>query len=132
RDDLLLRLHRTRSGDDGDLAAAKGDAGSERDDGIRLLPLARDLLVRFADVNDFGHAGQRLDPRSVDRPVIADQSDGHALLARHGTRAVTHLLYGFHDAVDLLPRRVILHDDQHYASSISMAQPSCASTTGPA
>ena len=65
-------------------------------------------------MNDFGDAGQRFDARAVDASVVADETDGRARLARHRPRRVAHLLDGLHDAVDLLLRRVILHDNQHY------------------
>ena len=96
------------------------------------LPLARHLLVRLADVNHLGDAGQRFDARAVDAAVVADEAHGGARLARHWARRVPHLLDGLHDAIDLLLRRVILHDDQHYMSSMSKCHPSTASVTGPA
>ena len=97
-----------------------------------LAPFARHLLVRLADVNDFGDAGQRLDARAVDAAVVADEPDRRARLARHRPRGVAHLFDRLHDAVDLLLRRVVLHDDQHYSSSMSKYHPSRASVTGPA
>src|SRR5580765_4457170 len=107
RDDLFLGLDGARTGDDLHLVAAEGDAGRDRDERILLAPLARDLLVRLADVNDLGDARQRFDARAVDAAIVADE-------------------------VDLLRRRVVLHHDQHYSSSKSKYQPSRASVTGPA
>ena len=107
-----------------DPRSAERHAGRDRDDRVLVPPFARDLLVRLADVNDFGDARKRLDARAVDAAVVADEADRGARLARHRARRVAHLFYGLDDAVDLLRRRVILHDNQHYISSISKCHPS--------
>ena len=75
--------------------------------------------------------GSDFDARAVDAAVVADEADGRARFARHRPRRVAHLFDGLHDAVDLLRRRVILHHDQHYVSSMSKCHPSDASVTGP-
>src|SRR5262245_37626601 len=131
-DDLLLRFHGTRAGDDGNVLRAERDAGCDVDDGVLLLPLTRDLLVGLANVDHFGHAGQGLDPGAVHAPIVADEADRGPLLAGHWASLVPHLLYRLHDAFDVFSRRVILHYDQHQSSSISMDQPSLARATGPA
>src|SRR5437867_208702 len=112
-DDLVLGLHRAGSGDDLDLLTAENHAGGEADEGARLLPLARDLLVGLRDVNDLGDAGQRLDARAVDAPVVADESDRRTLTAWHRPRVIAHLLNHAHHAIDLVLRRMVVHYDQH-------------------
>jgi hypothetical protein len=64
-------------------------------------------------VDDLGNARQRLDARAVDAAVVADETDRRALGARHGAGLVSHFLDHPNDAVDLLARRVVLHDNQH-------------------
>src|SRR5581483_1381364 len=114
------RLDGAGAGDDHDVLAAERHARRDGDDGVLLLPFARHLLVRLADVNDFRDAVEPLDARAVDAAVVADEADRRAGLARHRTGLVAHLLYDFDDAIDLFFRRVVLHHDQHHSSSRSM------------
>ncbi len=90
--DLLFRFHGAWSGYHGHVLSAERNAGCDRDDGGLGPPFARHLLVRLRDVNDLHDAGKRFDPRGVDASVVADESDGRALRARHRLRVVAHLL----------------------------------------
>ena len=125
-------LTRHRPGHDDDLLAADRDAGRDRHDRVLRPPLARHLLIRLRDMNDLRHARERADARRVDAAIIADEPHRRALCAGHGTRLVAHLLDHRDDRVDLRHGRAVLHYDQHYPSSISVDQPSLATTTSPA
>src|SRR5689334_18510512 len=72
-ENLLLGLDRTGTGDDDDVLTAERDTWCDRDDRIVRPPFARNLLVRLADVNDLGDAGQGLDARSVHAAVVPDE-----------------------------------------------------------
>src|SRR6185503_14034091 len=85
---LLLRLHRAGTSDDLHGVAAEHHAGRDAHEGVVLLPLARDLLVRLADVDDLGHARQRFDARAVHAAIIADETYRRALSARHRPRLI--------------------------------------------
>jgi hypothetical protein len=82
-------------------------------------------------VNDLGDTGEPLDARAVDSAVVSNQPDRGARFPRHRPSRVAHLLYDLDDAGDLGLRRVILHDNQHYSSSISKNHPSVARVIGP-
>ena len=75
-----------------DVRAAERHARRDRDDRVLLLPFARHLLVRLADVDHLGDAVERLDARAVHAAVVADEADGRARLAGHRPRLVAHLL----------------------------------------
>src|SRR5688572_18450675 len=93
--------------------AAERHAWRDSDHGALGAPFPRHLLVRLGDVNDLGDAGQRLDARAVHAAVVADETDGGALAAGHGARLVAHFFYRLDDALDLLRRRLLLHDYEH-------------------
>src|SRR5690606_21222197 len=111
--DLLLGLDGAGPGHDDDLVPADARAVRQLDYGRLRTPLSGDLLVRLRDVDDLEDAGQPLEAGALDFSVVADESDGGALLPRDGARLVAEVLDRVDDALDVLLRRVVSHHDEH-------------------
>jgi hypothetical protein len=61
-------------------------------------------------VNYTRHSRKRLEARRVDTAIVPDYADGCALRSRQRPRFISHFLNDTNDALDVLRRRVVLHD----------------------
>ena len=111
RENLLFGFNRAWAANHDHTVTANHNAVPEVDDSVVRPPLARDLLVRLGDVNDLRDTGQCLEPRSIDAPVVSDETDRGPLRPRHRPRLVPHFLDDTYHAIDVFRRRVVLHDN---------------------
>ena len=75
--------------------------------------LARCELERTADRHDLGDAGERLDGVRRGSRGAPEGANRGALRARERHRRAAEFLDALDDRVDLLLRRVALHDHEH-------------------
>ena len=109
---LRHRFHRAWPGDHLDLAAADAHAADVHD-AARLVPLARDQLVRLQDVQRALHARERVEHLRIELAFVADGADERALgAARHVHVEAVRADPRF-DGGDLGFAGIGLHHDDH-------------------
>src|SRR6185437_16062440 len=84
------------------------------------------LLVRLRDVDDSHDARQGLDPTGIDPSVVADESNGRALRARHRMRRISHLVYDRNYALHVCRGRAVTHYYKHDALDLRYGAEPCA------
>src|SRR6185437_8461451 len=124
--DLRLRFDRAGTCDYRDVGSTEGNTGCDRDDRRLGPPFARHLLVRLRDVDDSHDARQGLDPTGIDPSVVADESNGRALRARHRMRRISHLVYDRNYALHVCRGRAVTHYYKHDALDLRYGAEPCA------
>ena len=107
---LLLALHRAGAGHEDHIRSTDHRVVLEPDERRFIAPFTADLLVGLGDRDDVEYSWQRDEARGVHVAIVADQANGDALLARHGTPLVPHLFDGANDPIDIVGPGAMLHD----------------------
>ena len=119
-DDLLLLFHRTGSGHHQKMTAADLGSVAEGDDRVLLVELAVGILIRLLDSPDHLHNVQRQNALHVHPRGVADQADDGVVLAYGHVGLQTHVAQPAGEQLHLLGFRVLLQNDDHYASLLLM------------
>ena len=112
----LFVLNRARAGDDREMAIAEGPL-SESNGRIMGVHLATGQLVRLGDPDQLEHARQDFESPRIDRAGISRDPDGCSRGTRHRVRRQAHLANRVDDPLNLVRRRMTVHDDEHQTFS---------------
>src|SRR5258708_4869323 len=111
--ECLLASFNAASARDNRQARAANSRGRvwEANDGVVLLNVAADQLIRLGDLDDFLHSRHFFERALLDFTLVAGDANGGALRTRHGMRTVSQLFDLLTNGAHLLFGSVRLHDD---------------------
>ncbi len=123
RKSLLPALNRAWSGDHGNvLAADRGIRAREADHRILFLHIAADQFVGLGDLDYFGYAGQLRERVLLHRTLVSRDADRRPLRPGHGVRPVSERFDPLTNGLNLLGRRLRLHNYEHGWSLVLSGQ----------